>query len=1053
MHVAGTDAPLTYPWRLIGPHRGGRVVAVAGHPVDAMTFYFGSTGGGVWQTTNGGQSWRNISDGSFKTASVGAIAVAPSDPTVLYVGTGEACIRGNVSFGDGVYRSDDGGRHFEHLGLADTRHIGRIRIHPQNPDLVYVAALGHAFGPHPARGIYRSADGGRTWEHSLFVSENTGAVDLTLDPTNPRLLYASLFSVRREPWRLTSGGAGSGLYRSVDGGLHWSRIGPETGLPDGVWGRSGVSCSAARPGRIYALIEAREGGIYRSDDWGDHWVRGDDGTGVRARPWYYSHVFADPGSADTVYVMAGAMWRSTDGGSHFQQVATPHPDHHDLWIDPADPRRLIHGADGGAAVSFDRGASWSSLYNQPTGEFYHIAVDRQHPYRVYGSQQDNSTISVPSATEFFGITARDWFDVGGGESGHVAVRPDDPAIVYAGSSSFGEGGRITRLDRRTDLRQDVSPWPVLTRGLTGQQYRYRFQWTTPISLSPHDPKTVRVGANVVFESRDEGQHWTIISPDLTRNAEDKLGPTGGPWTPDQSGVEVYCTVFALAESPLRPGLIWAGTDDGLVQRTADGGAHWELVTPSGMPEWATVTGVEPGHQDPDVCYVAATRYRLDDPAPYIFRTEDGGRSWTAVTDGLPDDAYVRVVREDPRVPSLLYCGTERGVFASFDAGGHWTSIRGRLPVVPVHDLIVHGTDLVAATHGRALWVLDDVSGLREQASGKMPEGPWLYAPRPAERWVPPDGWYLYGREQVAGGKMGGGPPRWVSQNPGFQGGDGTPVTYAGAVMEFPTGASYVVRPGGRGDEEGPELLDAGENPPRGALFHYWLPESVEEAWIRIHDAEGHLVHEGRLSTLAGPHRYRWDLRAPGSTPRRPTKASTRIAPLVPPASYTVALWVDGVSGRTVPLQVVQDPRRQGDTDSCRQIYERIRRLGGVLSRVYAWADFWDELLDLLDRLGVMQAAGVTADLKPRLYEQVRQRADRLAGSGRGAPPGLDVQAAYAARLLEETDGSVPEALSAMADEWERELEEWAANGRRLWEETAPLLTTVMGRVRFNPPGS
>lgn len=1053
MSMPRGNSPLTYPWRLIGPHRGGRVVAVAGHPVDAMTFFFGSTGGGVWQTTNGGQSWRNISDGYLHTASVGAIAVAQSDPDVLYVGTGEACIRGNVSFGDGVYKSEDGGRRWRHLGLSDTRHIARVRIHPRNPDLVYVAALGHAFGPHPDRGVYRSEDGGRTWDLILSVSENTGAVDLSLDPLNPRILFASLFSVRREPWRLTSGGPESALYRSVDGGAHFTRLGSGSGLPEGVWGRSGVSCSGARSGRVYALIEAREGGIYRSDDGGDNWVRGDDGAGVRARPWYYSHVFADPGSADTVYVLAGSMLRSTDGGRHFHQVATPHPDHHDLWIDPTDSRRLIHGADGGAAISFDRGESWSSLYNQPTGEFYHIAVDRGHPYRVYGSQQDNSTISVPSATDFLGITAREWFDVGGGESGHIAVRPDDAAIVYAGSSSFGEGGRITRIDRRTDIRQDVSPWPVLTRGLTGLQYRYRFQWTTPISLSPHDPKTVRVGANVVFETRDEGMHWKVISPDLTRHDAQKLGPTGGPWTPDQSGVEVYCTIFALAESPVRAGLIWAGTDDGLVHRTADGGAHWETVSPPGMPEWATVTGVEPGHHDAEVCYVAATAYRLDDPAPYIFRTGDGGRSWSPITTGLPDDAYVRVVKEDPEVPALLYCGTERGVFVSFDEGGSWTSMQGTLPVVPVHDLIVHGTDLVAATHGRALWILDDVSGLRERAGAGAPVEPWLYAPRPAQRVVPPNGWYLYGRQQASHGQDGGGLPRWIPQNPGYRGSDGGSGTYAGSIMEFPTGTSYVADVPGPDNPSRPRLLDAGENPPRGALFQYWLPGPVEEARIRVHDVAGKRIHEARLCHDAGPHRYLWDLRDPGSAPRRQGKPSARIAPLVPSGSYTADLLVDGVVARTVPLLVVQDPRREGDPESCRRVYDRIGRLAAALSSAYAWADFWDETLQLLEACYPLAAprTEATDGTYARMRDTMRARESQLVGAGRGAPPGLDAQTAYVARLLEETDGAVPHALGAMADELERDLRTWADEGRRLWDDAAPFVTATLSGMRFTPP--
>lgn len=1043
-------APAGLFWRSIGPHRGGRVVAVAGHPTDAMTFYFGSTGGGVWKTTNGGGVWTNVSDGSLGTASVGALAVSPSHPEVLYVGMGESCIRGNVSFGDGVYRSDDGGRHWRHLGLAATRHIARVRIHPTNPDVVYVAALGHAFGPNPERGVYRTDDGGQRWEPILQVSANTGAIDLCLDPLNPRILYAAFWQGRRYPWRLESGGEESGLYRSTDGGASWIRLGAGNGLPPGILGRIGVAASAALSGRVYAVVESEQGGLFRSDDWGDHWERGDDGPAVRARPWYYSHVFADPTVAERVYVLAGAFLRSTDAGRHFQPVATPHPDHHDLWIDPRNGRRMIHGADGGAAVSFDAGETWSSLYNQPTGEFYHVAVDDRWPYRVYGSQQDNTTISIPSQTDFLGITERDWFDVGGGESGYVVVHGADPDIVYAGSSSFGEGGRITRFDRRTNIRTDISPWPGLTRGLTAAQYRYRFQWTTPIAPSPHDPHTLYVGANVVFRSRDEGLHWDVISPDLTRADVDKLGPTGGPITLDQSGAEVYCTVFALAESPLRPDLIWVGTDDGLVHRSPDGGGTWLNVTPPSLPAWATVTTVEPGRHHAETAYLAATRHRLDDPRPYLFRTRDGGRTWQAIAAGIPADEYAWVIREDPVVEGLLYCGTERRAYVSGDAGEHWEPLGENLPVVPVHDLLIHRGDVVAATHGRGLWILDDVAPLRQSARDPAPDGPRLYAPGPAVRWVPPNGWYVFG--VGTGAAWEGATPRWAPPSAGYRGPAPAASEYRGAIAEFPTGASYVGRGAGMGPDS-PELADAGQNPPRGASLRYWLPAPVEPLRLRILDADGGVMHAALVSGAAGGHRYVWDLRGPASRRPRFTPAGGRIAPLVLPGTYVVEM--EGPTGRwSVPLEVIQDPRRSGAPDEYRAARARILELGARLSALYVRADAWMDAKAGLEGLLAHHRAGVEPPWRPR-YQALRARCDGLmrdlTGEGRGYAPGLDAQLAYLAQLQEGVDGPAPAALLEQIAEMVRAAEAWIEAFDQAWLAGVSDLGHVVGGMAWVAP--
>jgi hypothetical protein len=988
-------------WRNIGPHRGGRVVAVAGHPEDPMVFYFGSTGGGVWRTTNGGATWVNISDGFFRSASVGALAVADADPAVLYAGMGESCVRGNVSFGDGVYRSVDGGRTWIHLGLADTRHIARVRIDPRDPDRVYVAALGHPFGPHPARGVYRSHNGGRTWSLVLPGTDTAGAIDLALDPHNPRIVYAALWQVQRRPWRLDSGGPASGLYRSDDGGDHWERLGPGPTLPDGPWGRIAVAPSPGKPGRVYALIEAHEGGLFRSDDFGEHWELATRDPAVRGRPWYFTHLFADPASPDGVYVLAFGFLHSTDGGRHFRPVATPHPDHHDLWIDRRNPRRMIHGADGGAAVSFDGGASWTSIDNQPTGEFYHLAVDPRHPYRIVASQQDNSTISVPSENDFCGLTAREWYDVGGGESGHLVVSRADPDIVFAGSSSFGEGGRITRFNRRTNLREDVSPWPVLTRGLAASQYRWRFQWTTPIAASPHQLHTLYVGANVVFRSRDDGQHWEIISPDLTRNDPAKQEPTGGPITLDQSGVEVYDTVFSLAESPARPGLLWAGTDDGLVHCSEDDGAHWRAVTPPSLPEWATVTTVEPHPRDPDRVYLAATRYKLDDPRPYVFRTNDRGRTWVDIAAGLPADEYVRVVRADPVVDGLLWCGTERGVWVSRDDGAHWDPLRLNLPVVPVHDLAVHGTDLVAATHGRGLWILDDITPIRQWAEAGVGDTPHLFSPRPTVRWIPLNGRYVFG----------------VPEGGGFR----------GSFVELPAGHSYVgagaVRPG-----DSPRLEDAGQNPPRGALFHYWLPTAARMARIRVWDAAGGLVHEATVDASPGAHRHVWDLRLPLTPPLEVAPGQpVRLAPRALPGSYRVRFEVDAW-GEDALLTIVQDPRRTGPPDAYERNIERVRALARPFTRAAEWVERWRMLSGPWPPAPDSAEDGLAA-----WREAFRPLLDRLLGSGRGGPAGLAAQAAYVAELLETADGEAPAALVREAEALASELQSWTATFEQTWQ--------------------
>ncbi|HVS63194.1 MAG TPA: glycosyl hydrolase [Thermoanaerobaculia bacterium] len=718
-------------YRSIGPSRGGRVTAVAGVRQEPFTFYMGSTGGGVWRTTNAGTTWENVSDDDLGVGSIGAVAVAPSDPNVIWIGTGSACPRGNVSIGDGVYRSTDGAKSFSHVGLERAGLVGRIAVHPADPDTAWVAALGQAFGPNPERGVYRTRDGGASWEHVLAVSDTAGAVDLSLDASNPRVLYAAIWRMERKPWTLIDGGEESGLYKSVDGGDTWKRL--EKDLPDGVLGRIGVSVSPVDPERVWALVTADQGrvtadqgrefadqgrgGLFRSDDGGESWRRTSTDRELQTRGWYYSHVLADPADRNTVWVMNVGFWRSIDGGTSFERVPTPHGDNHDLWIHPDHPEIMVEGNDGGATVSLDGGETWSTLHNQPTAEFYRVTVDNRFPYRVYGAQQDNTTISVPSVDEGGIAPEQSWYPVAGAESGHIAVDPRNPDIVYSGNYL----GQIDRYDHATGYSRNVILYPQMQDGTAPEDLAYRFQWNAPILISRHDPDVVYHASNFVHRTRDGGKTWETISPDLTRDDAEKQQLPGGPVQHDHTGVEVYNTVFALAESPHAPGELWAGADDGLVHISRDGAATWSDVTPEEMPVDATINSIEPSPHAPGRVYVAAYRYRLDDYRPFVFRTDDWGQSWRAVSAGLPEDHPVRVVREDTGREGLLFAGTEFGMFVSFDGGARWQPFQLDLPVSPITDLVVHHDDLVVATQGRSFWILDDLTRLRQLEPGVVPE--------------------------------------------------------------------------------------------------------------------------------------------------------------------------------------------------------------------------------------------------------------------------------------------------------------------------------------------
>lgn len=718
-------------YRSVGFSRGGRSTAVAGVPGQPLVYYFGGTGGGVWKTTDAGNNWENVTDGSFGVGSIGAIAVAPSDPNVVYVGTGSTCPRGNISVGDGIYKSTDAGKTWEHIGLRNAGQIGRIRVHPHDADLVYVAALGHLFGSNPERGVFRSTDGGTTWKNVHFISERTGVVDLAMDPTNPRILMAAAWRAERKPWAMISGSEEGGIYRSADGGETWKKL--EGGLPDGLVGRSSVSISQANGDRAWALLEAEgdKGGVYRTDDGGESWERLNGDANLRQRPWYYTHIYADPKDEDTVYAHNTRFYKSIDGGRTFdQQIQTPHGDNHNLWLNPNDPRNMINANDGGATVSFDGGDSWSTQNNQLTAQIYRVFVDDQWPYRIYASQQDNSTISVPSRAR--SSVAPDWYDVGGCESGHIAVDPRDPDLVYAGCY----GGQITRIHRGTGERRQILHYPQLQLGQAARDLKYRFQWNAPIRLSPHDPDILYHASQVVHMSKDEGQSWTVISPDLTTNNPEHQDYAGGPITYDNTGVEVYDTVFAFEESPHTQGLMWAGTDDGRIHLSRNAGTSWSEITPAAMPEGGTVNVIELSAHDAGGAFVAVYRYRENDFRPYIFRTDDYGASWELLTDGangVPNTHFVRAIREDPDRKGLLYAGTEFGMYVSFDDGRHWQPFQLNLPVAPITDLRVHRKDLVVSTQGRSLWVLDDLSPLHQITDEVTTASAWLFAPRAAYR--------------------------------------------------------------------------------------------------------------------------------------------------------------------------------------------------------------------------------------------------------------------------------------------------------------------------------
>ena len=873
-------------FRQIGPFRGGRVGAVTGVQSQPLTFYFGSAGGGIFKTTDGGAHWLPIADGQLKLGSIGAIAVADSDPNILYVGTGEGDLRGNASHGDGVYKSTDAGHTWKNVGLSDTQQIGALKIDPKNPDIAFVAAMGHWAGANAERGVFRTQDGGKTWKKVLYKSDKAGAIDVSIDPLNSNIIYASIYQFLRQPWNFDSGGPDSGLWKSTDGGDTWKEISRNPGLPKGTLGRIGIAVSPAKADSLWVIVEAAEGGIFHSDDGGATWTEVNNKNDIKQRAWYYSRIFADPKNPDTMYALNTSFYRSIDGGHTFKAIPTGHGDNHDLWIAANDPERMIESNDGGANISFDGGKSFSTIMNQPTGQFYRVSLDNDFPYHVYGAQQDNTTVETSSRGNSGSITKSDWHDVGGGESGWIAPDPTNSRFVYAGSYD----GLLTRYDHETGGLRDVNVWPDNPMGSGVEAMKYRFQWNFPLLFSPSDPKLLYAGANVLLGTRDEGHSWTVMSPDLTRNDKSKQGPVGGPLTKDNTAVEYYDTIFTVDESAIQKGLIWVGSDDGLVHLTRDGGKTWDNVTPKGIPDWIRINCIAASPFDPGTAYFAATLYLTDDFHPFLYKTIDFGKSWTKITTGIPDDDFTRTIRPDLKVKGLLFAGTEAHLYISSNDGDSWQHFQLNLPNVPITDIAFQKRedDMVIATQGRGFYVLDEMPLVRALATAKTSDSPiHLYAPRETYRY------------------LGGG---------GF----------GGAARD----------------------TIAGTNPPSGVAINYFLKEAPKgDVVLRIRSADGKLVVEAsskpepkqaegmepaekrnggpqKPTTKPGMNRFIWDLRYAEATkfPGMILWGGSTRGPVAIPGTYTVELVVDDHT-ETAKALVKPDPRVNTTPEDYRKQFE------------------------------------------------------------------------------------------------------------------------------------
>ena len=918
-----TDMYKALRYRPIGPFKGGRSIAVAGVKSKPYTFYFGATGGGLWKTTDGGKTWLNVSDDDFQDASVGAVTVAPSDPNVVYAGMGESAIRGNFFTGDGIYKSTDGGKTWKQMGLENTHVISKIVVDPQNPDRVYAAALGHVFADNPERGLYRSEDGGKTWKKILFVNDKTGAIDIAMDPNNPRILFAAFWQTFRKPWVMSSGGEGSGLYKSTDGGDTWTNISQNPGMPKGLIGKIGVTVSPVNSNRVWAIIENKNGGVFRSDDGGKTWKRLFHGTALTQRAWYYTYIFADPKDENTVYSTDLGLYKSVDGGKTFNRISTPHGDNHNLWINPNNPDIMIESNDGGANVSYNGGKTWTDQdFN--TAQMYHVNLDNDFPYHVYGGQQDRSSVQIPSRTTSYGITAGDVKNVAGGESGYIVPTPGKPWITYGGSYI----GIMTSYNQHTKQEHNVSVWQENTDGYGAGEIKYRFNWTFPIMISKHDPDNLYTACQYLFKSTNQGMTWERISPDLTRNDKSKQIRSGGPITKDETGTENYDTIFSVAESPLQEGLLWVGSDDGLIHLSRNGGQTWQDVTPKDMPDWALVSIIDPSHFDKGTAYVAASKYKLDDFHPYLYVTHDFGQHWKKITDGIPDNEYTRVIREDTKDKNLLFSGTQRGAYVSFNQGKDWQPLQLNLPHTPVRDMRVQDreNDLVLATHGRGFWIMDNLKPLR-QLSGKVKNSEaYLFEPEHAYLM---DG-YNYKSESEP---IGENPPNGAVV---FYNLKNKPDSATTVKLEFMT-------------EQGKSI----------ASFTNRTYPQKESGTSGDDDDEGYRSdsHKKTLSADAGMNRFVWDLTYPEvqNPPNRVLGSSggTLNGPKVVPGQYKVKLTV-GDQSMTQSFEVKLDPRieasqadLQAEFDLLSKIHAKQNRTAKAVNNILAAKKQINSYLDKL----------------------------------------------------------------------------------------------------------
>ena len=986
-------------WRLIGPFRGGRAVAVAGVPGNSTTFYFGAVNGGIWKTTDAGVVWQPVFDDQH-IASIGALAVAPSDPKIIYAGTGESDIRSDLSSGDGVYKSTDSGQTWTNVGLRDTRQISRIVIDPQNADVAYVAALGHAYGPNAERGVYKTTDGGARWNKVLDQGPEIGAADLAIASAKTNILFATMWHTHRPPWSVYGpiGGPGSGLYRSVDGGRSWSHLtGP--GLPEGDWGRAGVAVSPDGT-RVYALIDAKKAGLYRSDDGGDTWTLANSDSRLTGRAWYFCGVTIDPENADVIYMPNVALYRSEDGGKTISIVrgAPGGDDYHQIWVDPKDSTRMVLGTDQGTSISLDYGKTWSSWYNQPTAQLYHVITDEKFPYAVFGAQQDSGGMAVLSRTDHGQITARDWFSPGGSESGYIAPDPNDPNILYVS----GTYGTVDRFDLRTSLSQSVAPWPSQNFGTEISQRKYRDPWSPVLLFSPDDKKTLYLGTQYVMKTTDGGLHWQKISPDLTgggKEPEDKKPE--GPATVENATRRGYGVVYTIAPSSLDGNLIWAGSDTGLIHVTRDGGKTWKEVTPKGVTDWSRISFIEASHSNPGEAYAAVDRHRLDDQRPYLYRTRDYGATWQLITDGIAANSFARAVRQDQKKDNLLFAGTELGIYVSFDDGDHWQSLQLNLPTTSVQDFVIHGDDLVIATHGRSFWILDDISPLR-QANHAM-DAAWLYSPAAAVR----------------------------VDNDVFQ---GTPLP-----PEEPTA----------------------ENPPDGAIIDYYLKSAVTQVRLDILDAHGQLVRSFSSNKTAeakhlpvpiaerwfpkpqvleakpGMHRFIWDLTW-SKTSAKPEEQEDDYdygpihGPRVVPGTYTLTLTVDGKT-LTQPLTVTMDPRSAATPSELEQQYVLGKQI--FLETVAVrktLADIHSVQAQLIAAADKQKAQPTTGNSSLAQGQEAIKKILSGTGTQNGDEQGLETASngiSAALRVVEGGDRTVPSQAIALFEESDRaakmRLQEWS----------------------------